>query len=251
MRARWHGARRQWSTPHLSLNLGGSFGTYEPDGPIGNLGAAALGKALETNTTLTSLCLFANSIGDSGTASLLKALTDRNSTLMSLNLRGNYHISETIRSAIAAFEEANRRGIRLLQAGVKLNLSSKGIDNANAKIIAAELVNNTTVTTLVLKKNEIGHLGCVDIADTLVTNSVLTSIKLNENLFGDAGCTAMATMLLRYTVLTKILLNGNRIGPVGAIALAEMLRVSTSLRELGLGQNNVGNDGTASIADAL
>jgi Leucine Rich repeat len=114
-----------------------------------------------------------------------------------------------------------------------------------------ELADNTTVTTLILNKNDIRHQGCVDIANAFNKNRILMSIELNNNSIGDDGCSAMATMLRENMVLTKILLNGNRIGLAGAMALAETLRINATLRELGLGWNNVGNEGAAAIAGAL
>jgi NLR family CARD domain-containing protein 3 len=227
------------------------------------------------NSSLTVLDLEENIIGDRGAASLLKALTERNTTLTELCLSDNENISRSIGSAIEACVHANSEGIRLLGAGAKLDLSCKAIDcdsaknialnfegimpvtmrivigAARAKQVAIELADNTAVTTLAFNKREIGPQGCVDIADALNKNHVLTSIELNDNSIGDDGCTAMAVMLRENKVLTKVSLNGNGIGPTGAIALAETLRVNSSLRELGLGWNNVGNDGAMAIAEAL
>jgi Ran GTPase-activating protein (RanGAP) involved in mRNA processing and transport len=218
---------------------------------IGNDGAATLSEALKFNASLTVLGLSDNSIGEGGASSLLKALSGCNTTLTEVYLLDNDDISETIRSAIAAFAKANRHRIRLLHARAELDLSSKSIGAVQAKRVATELADNTTVTTLVLNKNGIGHQGCVDIADALNKYHVLVSIELNDNSFGDDGCLAMATTLRQNAVLTRISLNGNYIGPAGAVALAKMLQMNTSLRELGLGRNSIGNEGAAAIAGSL
>jgi NLR family CARD domain-containing protein 3 len=210
-----------------------------------------LGRGLETNATLTCLEMRRNYVGEEGAASLLEALTKSNITLTILSLDGNDNISEAILSVVAAFIDANKRGTRLLRAGAALDLSSKRITGAQAKQIATELADNTTVTTLVLNKNSIGHHGCVDIANALIKNRVLTSIAMNDNSFGDDGCSALAAALRVNKGLTKILLNGNGIGLAGAGALAESLRINVSLRELELGRNNVGDDGAVAIAGAL
>jgi Ran GTPase-activating protein (RanGAP) involved in mRNA processing and transport len=218
---------------------------------IGNFGAVALGEALTVNSSLTELGLWQNSIGDEGAAVLLKALTECNTTLAELYLHENDNISVNIWSAIYAFVAANKAGTRLLCARADLDLSSKEIDDVQAKRVAAELADNTTVTTLVMNKNAIGRQGCIDIVDALITNRVLMSIELDDNSIGDDGCLAMAAALRENTVLTKASLDGNNIGLPGAMALADTLRVNGSLRDLGLGRNNVGTDGAAAIAEAL
>jgi Leucine Rich repeat len=178
-------------------------------------------------------------------------LTECNNTLTRLYWGHNANISEIIHLAARAFVDANQAGIRLLHSQAKLDLSSKGINAIQAKRVAAELSVNTTVTTLALNQNTIGHLGCIDIADSLMKNCTLTSIELDGNLIGDHGCAVMAAMLFHNTILTKISLNGNGIGPAGAIALAETLRINASLRELELGGNYIGNEGAAAVAGAL
>jgi NLR family CARD domain-containing protein 3 len=218
---------------------------------IGDGGAVALGAALEVNISLTTLHLWNNSIGDEGASSLLDVLKKCNTTLTELTLHGNDNISEATNSVIAAFIDANEAGIRPLHCRADLDLSSKNINDRRAKQIAMELADNTTVTTLILNKNEIGSQGCVDIANALIKNRVLTSIELNDNSIGDVGCTAMAATLRENTVLTKISLIGNGIGPAGAIALAQTLQTNASLRDLGLGRNNIGNEGTVAIAETL
>jgi hypothetical protein len=77
--------------------------------------------------------------------SLLKSLTECNTNPTHLDFDGNGNIS----SAIRAFVDANKAGIRLVHAESNLDLSSKGIDDAQATRVATELVDNTTVATLV------------------------------------------------------------------------------------------------------
>jgi hypothetical protein len=64
------------------------------------------------------------------------------------------------------------------------------IDDVQAKRVATELADNTTVTTLLLNNNRIGHQGCVDIADALIKNRVLMSIETNDNSVGNDECGA-------------------------------------------------------------
>jgi NLR family CARD domain-containing protein 3 len=138
-----------------------------------------LGEALEVNASLTRLDLSKNNIGDEGASSLLKALTGYNTALTTLDLYLN-NVSHTILSTIKAYVAANESGTRLLHAGGKLDLSSKLIDDVQAKRVATELADNTTVTVLILNKNDIGPQGCADIADGLIKNRVLMSIEMYD-----------------------------------------------------------------------
>jgi Ran GTPase-activating protein (RanGAP) involved in mRNA processing and transport len=217
---------------------------------IGHGGAASLGEALKVNTSLTRLFLGNNTIGDVGAASILNGLAGWNTTLKDLAVWGN-NILGTLESAINAFSDANRAGIRLLHAEAKLDLSSKWIGEAQAKQVGEELAVNTTVTTLILNQNEIGYPGCMDVADALIKNRVLTSVELDDNSIGDAGCSAMAMMLLQNAVLTRISLNGNRIGLAGVTALAKAVTSNSHLRRIGLGRNKVGDEGAMAMARAL
>jgi Ran GTPase-activating protein (RanGAP) involved in mRNA processing and transport len=194
--------------------------------------------------------LGSNDIDDEGASVCLGVLTNWNTTLTELPFYNN-NISQTVYSDVVGLIDANKIGIRLLHAGPKLDLSCKDIDDAQAKRVATELADNTTVTAVALNMNEIGRRGCTYIANALTKNHVLISIELNDNSVGNDGCAAVATMLQVNMVLTKVLLNGNRIGLAGAAALAETLLINTSLRELGLGVNCVRDEGGAAIAGAL
>jgi Ran GTPase-activating protein (RanGAP) involved in mRNA processing and transport len=186
---------------------------------IGNEGTAVLGEALATNATSLIPDLLGNRTGDEGAPLLLKALTECNSALSDLSLWDTL-VSGTVYSAIAALTRANRDGIRLLHAGMGLDLSPKQINCAKAKQIALEIADNAAVTTLLLNRNTIGHQGCTYIAEALVENRVLTSIDLSNKSIGHDGCAAVAKTLRENTVLTKISLNGNGIGLAGAVVLA-------------------------------
>jgi Leucine Rich repeat len=153
---------------------------------VGNEGAAALGEALKTNATLTELWLDINRIGNEGAEMLLNALKQCNTSLTALYLFRN-NVSLTISSAIEEIVNANEAGVRLIHAEAELDLSSKGISGAQAKLVSADLASSATVTTLNLNQNRIDQQG-VDIANALTKNRVLTSIELNDNLIGCAGC---------------------------------------------------------------
>jgi Leucine Rich repeat len=164
-------------------------------------------------------------------------------------LAGNADISPALRSAIGEILDSNKAGIRLL--GAKADLSLKNIEDKEAKQIAKELADNSTVTTLLLCTNCMGNRVFAAIASALVKNRTLTSIWLDNNDLSDEGASTVAAVLRENSILLKISLNGNRIGPRGAAALAEALCVNTYLQLLRLGQNCIGNDGVTALAEAL
>jgi Leucine Rich repeat len=210
-------------------------------------GVIALSEALRNNATLTSLRLESQCIGDEGAESMLRCLAESNTTLTSLDL----DIAGPTLHAIREVIDANTAGIRFLDTKSVLDLTSRDIWTRHAKLIANELSSNSTVTTLILSKNNIADGGSVEIGGMLAKNRTLMEIELDDNGIGEVGSSAIAKALCENTVVTKLSLNGNVIGLTGAAAFAEMLQTNATVQQLGLGQNNIGDDGVVAIADAL
>ena len=77
------------------------------------------------------------------------------------------------------------------------------------RILAAAqpgLEGNTTLATLGLSSNQIGHVGAAALAQVLPSMTGLTWLFLNANQIGDVGAAALAQ------VLTDLRLSSNRIG---------------------------------------
>ncbi|KAG9067324.1 hypothetical protein KI688_012107 [Linnemannia hyalina] len=108
---------------------------------IGGRELGILADALKTNSTLITLNLLYNSIGDNGAKTLAETLRT-NSTLTTLNLGGN------------------------------------SIESDGAKALAEALKNNSTLTTLDLGGNSIESDGANALAKALKTNSTLISLNL-------------------------------------------------------------------------
>ncbi|KAG0009893.1 hypothetical protein BGZ82_003786, partial [Podila clonocystis] len=126
---------------------------------IGGHGAEALGEALKTNSTLTTLNLESNSIGVDGAEALGEALKT-NSTLTTLNLRSN------------------------------------SIGDNGALALSEALKMNSTLTTLDLAWNSIGANGAHALGEALRTNSTLTSLNLGHNKIGPNGTEALLLSVL-------------------------------------------------------
>ncbi|KAF9577007.1 hypothetical protein BGW38_008081, partial [Lunasporangiospora selenospora] len=199
-------------------------------------------KALKTNSTLTTLDLFSNGIGDDGAKALAEALKI-NSALTNLYLNHN---------------SIGVNGAKALAESLKVNSTLTTLDSYNniigddgAKALAEALKINSTLTTLCMGHNNIGDDGANTLADALKINSTLTTLKLEQNNIGDDGAKALAETLKINSALTTLYLNHNNIGDDGAKALAEALKINSTLTTMKLEQNNIGNDGAKALAEAF
>ena len=180
---------------------------------IGDVRATALAEALRQNSILKKIYLGGNSIGDEGAKALAEALR-KNKTLQVITLRDN-------------------------------NIGPEG-----AKELAEALRHNTALETMVLNSNEIGDAGATALAEALRHNTSLKTIGLGGNNIGDVGATALAEALRHNTALETMVLNFNEIGDAGATALAEALKVNESLTKIYLNSNKIGDDGAKALAEA-
>ncbi|RUS28514.1 hypothetical protein BC938DRAFT_481797, partial [Jimgerdemannia flammicorona] len=111
---------------------------------IGEDGAKAVAKVIETNTTLTRLDMSSNLIWKEGAMAIAKAL-EINNTL------------------------------------IQLNLGSNNIGNEGAKAVAKALKSNKTLISLDLPSNNIGEEGAKAIAKAIETNKTLKYLDLSSN----------------------------------------------------------------------
>ncbi|KAG0273169.1 hypothetical protein BGZ95_011003 [Linnemannia exigua] len=209
---------------------------------IGDVGAVILSEALRTNSTLTTLDLYCNSIGGDGAVALSEALKT-NSTLTTLNFYGNW--------IGANGAKALSETLKINSALITLNLSFNSIGNNGAKALSEALKTNSTLTTLNLRKNPIGENGAVALSEALMTNSSLTTLDLSHNLSGENGAAALSEALEVNSTLTTLDLSFNSIGDIGAVALSEALKTNSTLATLDLYNNWIGDNGAVALSEAL
>jgi Ran GTPase-activating protein (RanGAP) involved in mRNA processing and transport len=140
----------------------------------------------------------------------------------------------------------------------QLNLNV--VDAEDAKQLAHELENNTTLIDLSLCLDEVGHEGVLAVAAALIKNRALARFELRDA-GGDSGATALAMALHQNTSLQELCLWRNSIGSIGASSLAAALMINTSLCCLHLDgsrtghsdedDNKIGDIGAVAIAAAL
>ena len=171
-------------------------------------------QALRVNTSLSSLDLSCNFIGDEGANSLAQAL------------RVNTSLSS-------------------------LDLSCNSIGDEGANSLAQVLRVNTSLFSLRLQNNSVGPEGVNSLSQALKVNTSLSSLDLNDNSIGDEGANSLAQALRVNTSLSSLDLTRNSIGDEGANSLAQALRVNTSLSSLNLSFNSIGGEGVNALDKAL
>ncbi|NGX38634.1 MAG: hypothetical protein K1000chlam2_01810, partial [Chlamydiae bacterium] len=150
---------------------------------VQNEGAEALAAAFERNSSLESLILRYNSIGDKGAKALAASLLI-NQSLLKLDLSDN-DIADERAKALAPFLEKN-------QTLLKLDLSSNDIADERAKALAASLEKNQTLLELDLRHNQIGDKSTEAFAKALEKNQSLQKLDLRFNFTGNKGTQAIA-----------------------------------------------------------
>eukprot|EP00049_Salpingoeca_infusionum_P011633 m.203061 g.203061 ORF g.203061 m.203061 type:complete len:243 (+) comp14986_c0_seq7:1398-2126(+) len=112
------------------------------------------------------------------------------------------------------------------------SFSGKGLQGADAVMVADALTVNGSVQQLQLDQNSIGDEGAKALAASLQVNHTLQTLSVYANKIGPEGAKAFADSLKVNCGLTSLTLYQNTIGDEGAIALGEMLKLNSSIREL-------------------
>ena len=236
---------------------------------IGPLGAQHLAQALCVNTSVKTLKLTSNLLGDEGALALAEMLGGNgtesggtvNTTLEHVDLCncsigpvGAQHLAQALR----------------VNTSVKtLNLSYNPLGDEGAKALAEMLRGNgtesggtvnTTLEHVDLCNCSIGPVGAQHLAQALRVNTSVKTLNLSYNPLGDEGAKALAEMLGRNgaessgtvnTTLEHVDLSRCSIGPVGAQHLAQALCMNTSIRTLALSGNPLHAEGAKALAEML
>mgnify|MGYP006122639019 FL=1 len=209
-----------------SLNLG--------DNAIGDDGVTALAlHVLQRNTTLEVLNLHSNAIGDRGLSALASTLKST-STLRHLDLSRNLITIEGAAALARAFVANRQRGYPGLET---LKLASFALplwDLAGSGKVKYE--------SMELKAVGLRPVDAVVIGMLIGVNTVCTSLDLSNNeLTGggiaQTGIRLLAQALQRNTTLTSLDVSKNGIGPDAALWFAQACCHNKSLRQLRIRRN--------------
>ena len=209
---------------------------------IGDAGASFLSQALKENSSLITLDLTGNRIGHAGASSLSQALT-ANCSLITLNLGRNF-LGGAGASSLTPALTAN-------SSLSTLDLSRNLIDGAGASSLFRALTANSSLTSLDLTYNSIGNDGASSLSQALAGNSSLTSLDLSYNSINEADASSLSRVLTANPSLTTLKLIGNSIGDTGASSLSRALTANSALTTLKLSGNSIGDAGAYSLSQAL
>ena len=227
---------------------------------IGSEEAQHLAQALCVNTSVKTLDLSDNPLGNEGTKALAEMLGGNgaessgtvNTTLEHVDLSscrigpvGAQHLAQAL----------------CVNTSVKtLELSHNLLGGEGAKPLAEMLGGNgsgTVNTTLEHVDLNWCSIGPVHLAQALCVIKSVKTLTLIGNHLGDEGAKALAEMLggkgsgTVNTTLEHVDLRRCSIGPVGAQLLAQALCVNTSVKTLDLSCNPLDDEGAKALAEML
>ncbi|KAL0055523.1 hypothetical protein WJX82_001476 [Trebouxia sp. C0006] len=173
--------------------------------------AGMLGAMLAANTSLVSICLGDDALGDAGVQELVDGIKE-NSTLQ------------------------------------KLDLENKGISSKGAASIAAAIHGHQSLQQLVLAHNHLSDEGVRLLQPAL---ALLRRLDLRECNIGSQGAQCIATALRETDSLEVLRLDDNPLAEQGGSTLAAGVWQCQSLRELHLCNTGIGDEGLSRLAQAL
>ncbi|XP_067056240.1 protein NLRC3-like [Acropora muricata] len=210
-----------------------------------NRGLNALAQALHTNCLLTHLDLRYNKIRDENAVALGKAL-ESNTTLSYLNLTNYPQPCEKIGpSGALALARALLKNSTLKCLVLRFN----SIGDPGSLSFADALRTNSSLTKLDLYKNDIGALGTEAICKALQSNHVMTHLILDGNAIGDSGAVALAEALKSpATQLSHLHLGWGHFTSLGVKILSGAIQTNRSLTHLTLKRSSISSSDTALAA---
>jgi hypothetical protein len=177
------------NTSLVGMNLTGNY--------LGVEGAEALASALRINGTITSLNLKSTCLGAEGAGVVADSIrSNPNTSMSSLLLWGNA-IGD--RGALILAEVLRNNGTLTW-----LDLRSNCLSDVGAKAMATVLKTNITLTALSLKANRIEEPGVKALASMLATNNTLTDLQLMGCCLGSAGKQSLQKAVESNEVLTRL-----------------------------------------------
>jgi len=170
-------------------------------GELGGHRSTALLAVKQIISVLTSLDLTSNMLTASCVATIVEAL-DGNTTLSTLVLDTN-EMGDQGAAALAA-------GVLGCEALVELSICSCSIGPTGAAAIARTLELNTTLTSLQISSNPIGDHGGLALGQGLRLNAHLAEVELRDCGIRAVGMKAIGRALAKNQSLTNMDISGNQ-----------------------------------------
>ncbi|KAF1317771.1 Lrr-containing protein, partial [Globisporangium splendens] len=188
-------------------------------------GAAAIGKLLETNTTLHTLTISRNALGDGAVGEFLAGLRANPQPTLKHLLATDIGITGAALDHFASLLKVSTCSLESLQ------LSFNGLDSATTAFFDA-LASNMSLKKLHLKDCKLNDTQAEALGNALKQNATLEEIDLSDNCLTSVACAALAEGLKKNTALKSLNLGNNKCQDAGAILIGEALAANASTSKL-------------------
>ena len=213
---------------------------------IGDNGIAHIATALQTNTTMTRLCISMCSMSDEGAESLGRALAaNRSNAMQELYISGNKIGDNGVASIATALQTNTTMTI--------LDISECSMSDEGAESLARALIANRSnaMQKLYISGNKIGDNGVTSIATALQTNTTMTVLGISACNMSEEGAESLARALAISRSLQVLLMHYNDISDNGIAHIATALQTNNTLKTLAIGGETITDEGALSLAAAL
>ncbi|KAJ9472921.1 RAN GTPase-activating protein 1 [Diplonema papillatum] len=166
---------------------------------IGKAGAQAVATLLQERALVIDLNLSWNSIGSEGLLRIGRALVASppgKTTLKSVNVSHNI-VGNTGAKEFAKVLEMSFPTLE------KINLSNNEVSDEGADALAKALAKNTTLKHLDLSRNKIGDEGARAFGEAVRANKTLMTLQLQHNAFGDDSKTLLSDCMRGSETTTR------------------------------------------------
>ena len=225
------------------LELNGCDHRGTPSG-FDSLGATELAPALARLTTIHTLDLEGNPVGDAGLFEIVSSIVAPASLKLDTS-----RVSAAGAGALGTVLRSKAGLTELHLNNSEAEDGSGGFGDAGATQLAAALVHLTALVRLQLAGNYVGDAGAAAVGSALTALTGLEALSLRENKIGVEGVQAIAHVLAS-TRLEVLDLSCNGLGNAGAVALAAVLS-GPSLTELDISHNGIDDQCASALAQGL
>ncbi|CAM4924679.1 unnamed protein product [Rotaria socialis] len=131
-----------------------------------------------------------------------------------------------------------------------IDLDRQNLTDRDMKVIVKYAIVRNRCKRIRLRDNHFTSHGISILSDSLYNNTTLTSLDLRNNQISDLGVQFLAVSIIHSTI-EVLNLESNCITADGAVYLAQIIQDSRTLTELYLSNNNLGDRGVQYLANAL
>ncbi|KAJ9449839.1 hypothetical protein DIPPA_52436 [Diplonema papillatum] len=210
--------------PVLELRMNGN--------QITDRGAQAMAHNLVRNTTLTTLSLHDNVIGDAGADAFIE-LAKVNPTISHIVVERN-NITQNKKHEVIFALLLNAQPLKLKRLYQDLCLNNSTIQtlilDGDSQGCGGEPSNRATVSSA----KRLNDISCRVLKSCLEFNTSVRTVRLLNNRIGNDGASLLAELLLRNQTITCLDLQGNLIGSNGVSSFVAVLKMNRSCTMLNL-----------------